>query len=196
LGFRSGTFKRTTASLFYKLLGRMSSVAIPADVGDFRLIDRKVLTALRQMPAPLGEENFRNYGASSSPTIVMVDRKGIVRVYHPGAMTYPEMVAGDERICTEVMRLGRRRFFAKTGAEASYGIAFFDRGLGLALKVEDGGARAVEPAVVECLRQAGALEGAAVAALARFHRPAVRNHRNEVVGELVPVLDLAGTFRS
>jgi dolichol-phosphate mannosyltransferase len=43
-------FKRATANLFYKLLGRMSSIAIPADVGDFRLIDRKVLDALRRMP--------------------------------------------------------------------------------------------------------------------------------------------------
>lgn len=43
-------FKRTSANFFYKLLGRMSSVAIPADVGDFRLIDRKVLDALRRMP--------------------------------------------------------------------------------------------------------------------------------------------------
>jgi len=44
------TFKLATAHLFYKLIGRMSSVRIPADVGDFRLIDRKVLHALRQMP--------------------------------------------------------------------------------------------------------------------------------------------------
>jgi polyisoprenyl-phosphate glycosyltransferase len=43
-------FKRATANLFYKLLGRISSIAIPADVGDFRLIDRKVLDALRRMP--------------------------------------------------------------------------------------------------------------------------------------------------
>src|SRR3569833_1285796 len=43
-------FKRATAHLFYRLLGQMSSVGIPADVGDFRLIDRKVLDALRQMP--------------------------------------------------------------------------------------------------------------------------------------------------
>jgi polyisoprenyl-phosphate glycosyltransferase len=43
-------FKQATANLFYKLLGRMSSVVIPADVGDFRLIDRKVLEALRRMP--------------------------------------------------------------------------------------------------------------------------------------------------
>ncbi|HTO66383.1 MAG TPA: glycosyltransferase family 2 protein [Bradyrhizobium sp.] len=43
-------FKRATAHLFYRMLGGISSVGIPADVGDFRLIDRKVLDALRQMP--------------------------------------------------------------------------------------------------------------------------------------------------
>ena len=45
-----GTFKRATAALFYRLLGRLSSVPIPSDVGDFRLIDRKVLDAFRAMP--------------------------------------------------------------------------------------------------------------------------------------------------
>ena len=43
-------FKRLTASLFYKLLGRLSSVDIPRDAGDFRLVDRKVVEAFRAMP--------------------------------------------------------------------------------------------------------------------------------------------------
>jgi polyisoprenyl-phosphate glycosyltransferase len=43
-------FKRWSASVFYKLLGRLSSVDIPRDVGDFRLIDRKVVEAFRAMP--------------------------------------------------------------------------------------------------------------------------------------------------
>jgi len=43
-------FKKWTASLFYKLLGRLSSVDIPRDAGDFRLIDRKVLEAFCAMP--------------------------------------------------------------------------------------------------------------------------------------------------
>ena len=43
-------FKQWTASLFYKLLGRLSTVDIPRDTGDFRLIDRKVLEAFRAMP--------------------------------------------------------------------------------------------------------------------------------------------------
>lgn len=49
---RSGEtlFKRASASLFYKLLGKMSSTSIPADTGDFRLMDREVVEALRSMP--------------------------------------------------------------------------------------------------------------------------------------------------
>jgi len=43
-------FKRWSASLFYRLLGRLSSIDIPAEVGDFRLIDRRVLEAFRAMP--------------------------------------------------------------------------------------------------------------------------------------------------
>ena len=44
-------------------------------------------------PALVNEENFRLYGASTTPTLVLVDRKGIVRMYHPGAMPYAELRA-------------------------------------------------------------------------------------------------------
>lgn len=43
-------FKLATAKLFYKFLNKMSSVSIPIDTGDFRLIDRKVVEALKKMP--------------------------------------------------------------------------------------------------------------------------------------------------
>jgi thiol-disulfide isomerase/thioredoxin len=42
-------------------------------------------------PASISEENFRRYGASSTPTLALVDRAGIVRLYHPGAMSYEEL---------------------------------------------------------------------------------------------------------
>jgi dolichol-phosphate mannosyltransferase len=41
---RDALFKRGTASAFYWLLSRLASVDIPRDVGDFRLMDRRVLT--------------------------------------------------------------------------------------------------------------------------------------------------------
>jgi len=43
-------FKQFTAKLFYGLLARFSSVAIPTEVGDFRLVDRVALEAFRAMP--------------------------------------------------------------------------------------------------------------------------------------------------
>jgi polyisoprenyl-phosphate glycosyltransferase len=43
-------FKRATASAFYRLLGRLSDVKIPADAGDFRLMNRRALDHLNAMP--------------------------------------------------------------------------------------------------------------------------------------------------
>lgn len=43
-------FKRWTAQAFYGFLGRLASIDIPNEVGDFRLMDRKVLEAFRTMP--------------------------------------------------------------------------------------------------------------------------------------------------
>lgn len=40
---------------------------------------------------PVSEENFKNYGASTTPTVVLVDRAGIVRLYRPGQMKLDEI---------------------------------------------------------------------------------------------------------
>ncbi len=42
-------------------------------------------------PATVNEENFRVYGASTTPTLVLVDRYGVVKMYHPGTLTYGEL---------------------------------------------------------------------------------------------------------
>lgn len=42
--------KRLTAKVFYRVIGYISQVKIPRDTGDFRLIDRRVVEALKQMP--------------------------------------------------------------------------------------------------------------------------------------------------
>jgi len=43
-------FKRTAAHIFYRLLGRVSDVAIPMDTGDFRLLSRSMVERLNAMP--------------------------------------------------------------------------------------------------------------------------------------------------
>jgi glycosyltransferase involved in cell wall biosynthesis len=42
--------KRFTADAFYQTIGKMSRVPIPRNTGDFRLLDRKVVEALKQLP--------------------------------------------------------------------------------------------------------------------------------------------------
>jgi thiol-disulfide isomerase/thioredoxin len=43
------------------------------------------------MTVPVSEENFKNWGSSTTPTLVVVDRQGVVRLYHPGRMSYEEL---------------------------------------------------------------------------------------------------------
>lgn len=43
-------FKKFTASIFYKLLNKLSSVEIPKDTGDFRLITKRVVDCIKKMP--------------------------------------------------------------------------------------------------------------------------------------------------
>jgi dolichol-phosphate mannosyltransferase len=43
-------FKLATAKAFYRLMNRLSDTVVPLDTGDFRLMDRRVVTALQSMP--------------------------------------------------------------------------------------------------------------------------------------------------
>jgi thiol-disulfide isomerase/thioredoxin len=47
--------------------------------------------ALSDMPAPISTANFVVYGASTTPTLVLVDGAGLVRYYHPGAASEAEL---------------------------------------------------------------------------------------------------------
>ena len=52
---------------------------------------RKYYAAAKGMTVPVSKETFANYGSSTTPTLVLVDREGIVRLYHPGQMPYEEL---------------------------------------------------------------------------------------------------------
>ena len=54
---------------------------------------RAFYNGLIDAPVVVNEENFRVWGASTVPTLALVDRGGIVRMYHPGALPYAELRA-------------------------------------------------------------------------------------------------------
>jgi thiol-disulfide isomerase/thioredoxin len=53
---------------------------------------------LQSVPVPISKTNFDVYGASTTPTLVLLDRAGRVSFYHPGALTYPELRAAVEGV--------------------------------------------------------------------------------------------------
>lgn len=101
-----------------------------------------------------------------------------------GAMSaHPDLVAGTGRLCTALMEAYRHRVVAKVGAEGVYVVGLPDRGLGVALKVEDGDGKAAIVAVVAVLDQLGVDPSPG----ARFPLAAelsIRNTREEIVGQL------------
>jgi len=50
------------------------------------------------MTSPISSENFVNFGVSTTPTLVLVDRDGVVRMYHPGRMAYEDLKARIEAL--------------------------------------------------------------------------------------------------
>lgn len=105
--------------------------------------------------------------------------------YVVGSMTaYPEMVAGEGRICTDLMQRTSGRVVGKVGAEGVYCVAIPGAELGVALKVEDGSKRAVGPAVLSVLRQLDLISEDDLGALYRHAFPEIRDSRGEMVGQI------------
>jgi len=102
---------------------------------------------------------------------------------------FPEMVAGAGRFTTDLMHAAGDKLFCKGGALGVYCVGVPERGLGIALKIDDGSGSAVHPVVLEMLGCLQVLDEEELERLNSYRRPLVKNWRGEVVGEVVPRLD-------
>lgn len=102
---------------------------------------------------------------------------------HRAMAAHPELVAGQGRACTDLMRAMGGRATIKFGAEAVYVGILPELKLGIALKIVDGAPRAAEAAMTALLIRAGVLDPAHPAAQARLGG-AMRNWRGIGVGNI------------
>jgi L-asparaginase II len=100
------------------------------------------------------------------------------------SLANPEMIAGSERICTDIMQILGKKVFAKTGAEGGYAMSLMEQGWGVGIKIEDGNNRALNPVIIETLKQLGRLTNEDEAGLEAYHHPLILNHRKETVGTI------------
>lgn len=107
------------------------------------------------------------------------------------AMTvHPELVSGTGRSDLAFMQTAPGDWVAKGGAEAVQAIGIRSAGLGIALKVADGNARALYPAAISVLQQLGLLSSVDATPLAPWSRPPLHNLMGRPVGEVRASIDL------
>lgn len=94
---------------------------------------------------------------------------------------YPELVAGEGRACTELMRAMGGKVAIKTGAEGVFVAIVPEKGIGIALKTVDGNSRAAEAAIAHLLVRAGVLEAGHPATVKRL-APVQKNWRGIETG--------------
>ena len=118
----------------------------------------------------------------SKPEVLGEKRGQIVRRITTAMTSYPEMVGGTDRFCTDLMKLCGDRLFAKSGAAAYYAIGLKDKGIGMSFKVEDAAKGIVFAMVLETLRQLDVITPAEFTQLEKYYVLQEKNHKGEIVG--------------
>ncbi len=108
---------------------------------------------------------------------------------HQAMRLHPDLVAGEGRACTELMRAMNGKVALKTGAEGYFIAILPEQKLGVALKAACGTTRAAECAVTAILVKLGALDANHPAALKRMNAP-IKNWLGVETGMLKPAAGL------
>jgi thiol-disulfide isomerase/thioredoxin len=84
-----------------RLYGYTAQVENAAPSDELAYIDavrHRFYAGLLDMPVPISKYNFDVYGASTTPTLVLLDRTGKVAMYHPGALPYDQLKGEIEKV--------------------------------------------------------------------------------------------------
>ncbi|KAJ3482405.1 hypothetical protein NLG97_g7581 [Lecanicillium saksenae] len=137
--------------------------------------------------------------ASAADAVARADKdlttrqQSMARVFN-AMSTYPELVAGDGRFCTELMQAFKGRLIGKVGADACYGIGIREcedtrrlgavGSVGIAAKIEDGNMDILYSAVAELLARLEIGTPESRRALDRFHSMSIKNTVGVITGHV------------
>jgi L-asparaginase II len=107
-------------------------------------------------------------------------------------LRHPDLVSGTARTDLALAQAGDGDWIPKSGADGVQAIGVRSRGLGIAVRIADGNARALHTVTAEVLHQIGLLPRPHESPLARCFRPSLTNYRGLTVGSLQPLFELTG----
>jgi L-asparaginase II len=103
-----------------------------------------------------------------------------------GMASRPDLVAGTDRLCTDLCRATGGTVVGKSGAEGAYVSFLRARRCAVLVKIDDGAQRAAEVLTCNVLRNLGVLDDAAVAKLERYLVTPVLSSTGEPIGAVCP----------
>jgi thiol-disulfide isomerase/thioredoxin len=82
----------------YGYTAQTENAAAKDELAYIDAVRHRFYSGLLDMPVPISKYNFDAYGASTTPTLVLLDRSGKVAMYHPGALPYDQLRAAIEKV--------------------------------------------------------------------------------------------------
>src|SRR5262249_45022016 len=83
---------------FYGYTAQVENASQADELAYIDAVRHRFYGGLLDMPVPISKYNFDTYGASTTPTVVILDRTGKVAMYHPGALPYEDLKAEIEKV--------------------------------------------------------------------------------------------------
>ncbi len=100
---------------------------------------------------------------------------------------FPEMVAGTQRYCTDLMRITQGRIVGKTGADGVYCISIPEKKWGIAIKIDDGKMGPQYQVAQELLEKLGLITQEEVAELDKYREFEMKNFAGNITGKSIVV---------
>jgi len=163
-----------------------SSLAILSDLAQIDLMQYPMGIDGCGLPAPtmpLIQLGLATARFANPVDLSELRRKAIYRL-HKAITNEPLYIAGHGSVVSELNEVTKGSVLAKTGAEGVIIAALPEKGLGVAVKIADGGSRARSVALLAILDHLGALSAKEKQKLHDYITPAITNSRGFAVGEI------------
>ncbi|MCA0426107.1 MAG: asparaginase [Bacteroidetes bacterium] len=110
-------------------------------------------------------------------------RNQALAVIREAVSTFPYMVAGSKRYCTDMMKITAPSVIGKTGAEGIFCMSFTNHNLGVCIKIDDGKMQPQYAVAQQLLEESGLFPNDQLQTLAHYKKQDIKNFNHFVTGE-------------
>jgi len=154
-------------------------------VSEFTELDEKeIKTVIDGCGAPVFFMPLRNLAIGYKN--LAISKETVVEKLINSVKKYPLMIGGNERLCSDIIKVTSGRVFAKIGADGVYAAFNEEFKEGLAMKVEDGSTKPLYVMLLTVLKERNWINENELERLSNYWKIKVKNSKNVVVGEYLP----------